>query len=309
MSRKLRLFLVISLGWAALVGAGLFVTGTSLDSLPGVIVMAVLYMPSPFVAALIAERGIRRDRFGFPQGGIRGVVAFLFAPVAAIFAFVLLYLVAVLIGGELLGVPLFGGLATTQAELVKGAAGLLGEAAVEAAGPPPPAIVLLLAGMWGAIVAGWTINGLFAMGEEYGWRGLMWDEVKALGPVRANVLIGVAWGLWHAPVILQGYNYPGYPVAGIVAMVAFCTGMSFVLTAIRERTGSLLPVAAAHGVFNALAVILLLLTPGTTSVITGPLGLLGAALLGAIGAFMWFRARRTVTRHRTAEAGQARLPR
>jgi uncharacterized protein len=302
MSQKVLTFLAISMGWAALVGGGLSLTGTSLNTIQGVLVMAVLYMPSPFVAAVIVERGIRRDRFRLPVGGLRPVLRFLLTPIVAILAFVLLYLTVVFVAGELLRIPMFGGLATSQEELVSGAAALLGQAAVDAAGSPPPAIVLLLAGLWGAIVAGFTVNGLFAMGEEYGWRGLMWDELKGIGTVRANVLIGLAWGLWHAPVILQGYNYPGHALAGIAAMVAFCTGMSFVLTAIRERTGSLLPVAAAHGMFNALATILLLLAPDTVAVVTGPLGLVGALLFAAVGGVLWRtagRARSTTSHARS----------
>jgi hypothetical protein len=36
-------------------------------------------------------------------------------------------------------------------------------------------------------------------------------------------------------------------------MVLFCIGMSFPLTALRERTGSLVPVAATHGIFKGIA--------------------------------------------------------
>jgi membrane protease YdiL (CAAX protease family) len=170
---------------------------------------------------------------------------------------------------------------------MEGAARLLGQAAVDAAGPPPPVAVLLLAGFWGALVAGWTINGLVAVGEEYGWRGLMWEELRGRGVVKANVVIGIVWGLWHAPVILQGYNYPGHPVAGILAMILFCGGMSTTLTALRELTGSVLPAAAAHGTFNACAPLLLLLAPDVTAPLTGPLGLLGAAILILLGAVLW----------------------
>jgi uncharacterized protein len=302
MSKRLQIFLAVSLGWAALVGLGLFLGRVPLDSIAGIVIMAVVYMPSPLVAALLAERGIRRDRFRLPRGGAGRVFAFLLLPALAVYAFVLLFLVVVFVGGNLLGLPVFGVLATTPDGLVAGAASLLGQAAVDAAGPPPPVPVLLIASMWGALVAGWTINGLFAMGEEYGWRGLMWDELKSFGTVRANLLIGVAWGLWHAPVILQGYNYPGSPLLGVLAMVLFCTGMSFVLTAIRERTGSLLPVAAAHGVFNALAPILLMLAPGVDPVLTGPLGLVGAVLLLGIGALLCRGLRRRTAALPAAEA-------
>lgn len=287
MSRELKTYLAISWGWAALVGLGLSAAGVPLGSIRGIAVIAVLYMPSPFVAAVIAERGIVKNRFRMPRGRAMPVLVFLLAPVITVLVFVFLFLAAVLVGGDLMDVPAFGSLATTPAQIMAGAARLFGQEAVDAAGPPPPVIVLLLASIGGALLAGWTINGLFALGEEYGWRGLMWEELRDHGVVPANLAIGVAWGLWHAPVVVQGYNYPGHPLLGVLAMVMFCTGLSFVLTALRELTESVLPVAAAHGIFNALAPILLILAPGTHLVITGPLGLLGALLLLLIGGSLW----------------------
>ena len=47
-----------------------------------------------------------------------------------------------------------------------------------------------------------TVNGLFGFGEEYGWRGWLADELRPLGPVVANLVTGVLWGLWHTPLIL-----------------------------------------------------------------------------------------------------------
>lgn len=287
MSTTLTRFLALTMTWSLLIGVGLFLADVSPSSLTGVVVLAVLYMPSPFVAAVVAERGLVRERFRLPHGGLRPVLVFLLAPVVLVVATVLLHLAVVALAGDLLGIPGLGTVAATGEEIAAGATGLLGEEAVAAAGPPPPFLVLLLAGVVGAVVAGWTLNGLFAMGEEYGWRGLMWDELRHHGVVRANLLIGLAWGLWHAPVVVQGYNYPGHPVLGVVAMVIFCTGMSFALTAVRELTGSVLPVAAAHGMFNALAPLLLLLAPGASPVLGGPVGLLGALALGLLGAGLW----------------------
>jgi membrane protease YdiL (CAAX protease family) len=291
-SHKLKAYLAVALGWAAAAGAVLSLTGIDLHSLSGVVLIAVLYMPSPLVAALVAERRLRRDRFRLPRRGVRPAVAYFLVPVGAVVAFVLLYLAAVLCGGQLLGIDAIGHLALTQDQLTQGAATLLGKEAVAAAGPPPPVAVLLLASLWGALVAGWTVNGVFAMGEEYGWRGLMWEELRGAGPVRANLLIGLAWGVWHAPLIMQGYNYPGFPGLGVLAMVAFCTGMSFVLTAVRELTGSLIPVAATHGMVNGIAPILLLLTPDAQRIVGGPVGLLGAVIFALIGAAAWAVARR-----------------
>jgi membrane protease YdiL (CAAX protease family) len=297
-SHRLKTYLAVALGWAVAAGGLLSVLGVDLTSIAGTVLIAVLYMPSPLVAALIAERGLRLFRLGLPRRAVRPAGSYFLLPAGAVIGFVLLFLVAVLLGGNGLGIDVLGRLALTQDQIMAGAAELLGRRAVDAAGPPPPVALLLLAGLWGALVAGWTINGLFAMGEEYGWRGLMWDELRPRGPVHANVIIGAAWGLWHAPLIVQGYNYPRFPVLGVLSMVAFCIGMSFVLTAVRELTGSLIPAAAAHGMFNGIAPILLILTPGAQPILAGPLGLLGAAVSGLLGAAAWAAARRRTTARR-----------
>ena len=287
MSAKLMVFLGVAGGWAVAVGLALHLTGVDLGSTAGIALIAVLYMPSPFVAAVIAERELVRSRFTLPRGGLRAIVRFLLLPPAVVVCFALAYLAAVYVGGDVLGLDAVGGLALTAQQLTDGAAQLLGQAAADQAGPPPPLVALLIASVSGAVLAGWTINGVAAMGEEYGWRGLMWDELKQHGPVRANLVTGVAWGLWHAPLIVQGYNYPGQPVLGVLAMVAFCSGMSSVLSALRERTASVVPVAAAHGIFNALAAVLLLVTPYADTVVAGPIGLLGAVLLLLLGVLLW----------------------
>lgn len=291
MSRTLTVFLAVALGWAALVGLGLHLADVDLGSVTGVVVLAVVYMPSPFVAALVAERGLVRSRFRLPRASVRAVATFLLAPAVVVVAAVLALLGVVLVAGSLLDLPGFGALALTSGAVVAGAAELLGPEAVAEAGPPPPVVVLLLAGVWGALLAGWTVNGLVAMGEEYGWRGLMWEELRHLGVVRASAATGLAWGLWHAPVVVQGYNYPGSPVLGVVAMVVFCTGFSVALAGLRELTGSVLPVAAAHGMFNALAPIALLLSPGAHPVVAGPVGVVSGVLLALVGALLWARVR------------------
>ncbi|MBT5659349.1 MAG: CPBP family intramembrane metalloprotease, partial [Rhodospirillaceae bacterium] len=59
-----------------------------------------------------------------------------------------------------------------------------------------------------ALGAGIIPNALAAAGEELGWRGYLWSEMRDKGFWRASMTIGIVWGFWHAPIILMGYNYP-----------------------------------------------------------------------------------------------------
>ncbi len=59
-------------------------------------------------------------------------------------------------------------------------------AKLTAATPPLWGLVAITFAL--ALVAGFTVNGLFAFGEEYGWRGWLADELAPLGAVRANLI-------------------------------------------------------------------------------------------------------------------------
>jgi membrane protease YdiL (CAAX protease family) len=61
---------------------------------------------------------------------------------------------------------------------------------------------------------------IIAFGEEYGWRGYLQSELIHLGRIRGVFILGVIWGVWHWPIIWMGYNFPGHPVLGSLAMVA-----------------------------------------------------------------------------------------
>ena len=97
------------------------------------------------------------------------------------------------------------------------------------------------------------INLLFALGEELGWRGFLLPQLMPLGQWKAILISGAIWGLWHAPAIVQGLNYPGYPVAGIFMMVVFCMLLAMILSWLYLNTKSPWISALAHGAVNATA--------------------------------------------------------
>ncbi|MHC4432678.1 MAG: lysostaphin resistance A-like protein [Planctomycetota bacterium] len=96
-------------------------------------------------------------------------------------------------------------------------------------------------------------NTLFAMGEELGWRGFLLPKLLPLGQWKAILISNIIWGVWHAPAIVQGLNYPGYPIAGIFMMVAFSLLLGTILSWLYLNTKSPWTPALAHGSVNAVA--------------------------------------------------------
>ncbi|GAA3645841.1 CPBP family intramembrane metalloprotease [Microbacterium marinilacus] len=109
------------------------------------------------------------------------------------------------------------------------------------------------------VIGAFFLNLVPALGEEIGWRGWLLPKLLPLGPWAAIGLSGVIWGLWHAPLILLGYNYPGTPGwLAILAMIALSTVIGGVFGWLRLRGGSVWPAALAHSTFNAAATLYVL---------------------------------------------------
>lgn len=142
-------------------------------------------------------------------------------------------------------------------------------------GPWGVGIVTLLSGF----VAGLTINALFAFGEESAWRGFLHRLLKGKGFWKECLIIGVIWGIWHAPLILMGHNYPEHPVAGVFMMVAFCVLVTPLMVFIREKSGSVIMAAIAHGTINALGGLPIVYLIGYKELLSGITGLAGFIVL------------------------------
>jgi membrane protease YdiL (CAAX protease family) len=142
----------------------------------------------------------------------------------------------------------------------------------------------VLISLFQAVIAGVSVNALFAFGEEAGWRGFLQHEFREWSFIKSSLVIGAIWGVWHAPIILMGHNYPEHPVPGVFMMVLLCLLLSPFFSYVRLKSGSTIAAAIVHGSFNAVAGLPILLLKGGNDLTVGITGLSGMAALVLIDA-------------------------
>ena len=129
------------------------------------------------------------------------------------------------------------------------------------------------------LLAGVTINAVFGFGEELGWRGLLQRELGFMGFWKSSLTIGVIWGIWHAPIILQGHNYPEHPVTGVFMMTIWCILLAPIFSYVRLKAKSVIAAAIFHGSFNATAGLAVMVVKGGNDLLIGVTGLAGFIVL------------------------------
>ena len=143
--------------------------------------------------------------------------------------------------------------------------------------PPPPFWLIVLMSMFLPVL----INCFFTIGEELGWRGFLQDELKSLGQKKSYLIIGLIWGIWHIPIILQGHNYPTNPYLGILWMTAFCILLSYIFGWLKDKAGSVLAPTIAHASLNGPAMITYTVLKDTNTFLAGMLGITGFIAMGS----------------------------
>lgn len=149
----------------------------------------------------------------------------------------------------------------------------------------------------------WLIlNGLFSIGEEFGWRAYLLPKLMeyftggepapgsslyAAAARKASLLIGVIWGVWHWPLISMGLTIDptmtlSRALATLGLYVPSTCAMSVLLCWVTLRSGSVWPASIGHGFINGTSGIPGMALKGTANPLLGP-GLGGA--LGTLGYF------------------------
>lgn len=150
-------------------------------------------------------------------------------------------------------------------------------------GPYLPLIILAQ-----SLVGGLTINSFVAFGEEYFWRGFLLQQLEKVSWFKSSLIIGSIWGLWHAPLILQGHNYPQHPIAGVFMMILWCILLSYSMVYFVRKTKSVFTAALFHGLLNGTAGLPLIWTSNGNDLVVGVTGLVGCLALLVLNLFLYF---------------------
>lgn len=144
--------------------------------------------------------------------------------------------------------------------------------------PMHPILLTLLQGLF----AGITINAVAAFGEELGWRGFLLKAFKEMSFLKASVIIGLIWGVWHSPLILMGHNYPQHPQIGVLMMTLWCILLTPLFLYVTIKAKSVIAAAVLHGTLNATAGIAIMVVDGGIDLTVGVTGLAGFLSLFAV---------------------------
>lgn len=236
-------------------------------------------MFTPAIAAFIVRRFITGE--GFATAGLRFGR---WRPYVAVWIGVPLLVLAIYAVTILLGLgqfdPTLSQLTALMKELADG----------KPLPPLPPPGVFTAAVLAQTLTFGVVITTVFTFGEEFGWTGFLLVKLLPLGRWRAALIYGAFWGLWHAPIIAGGFNYPGYPVAGILMMCALTIAFALTQTALRLRSDSTLLTSFFHASINTQGRgIIPMFVIGVSPVLGGVTGIVGIVAFGALG--VWLLAR------------------
>jgi membrane protease YdiL (CAAX protease family) len=286
-SRKIIIFLAIVFTCAMIVGSlpvllGLKWAGTT------AVVFGTIYMAFPGLAAVFVKKALYHEPVIMPlQVSFRINKWFFVGWFLPLFMALAAFVIALVIPGVSYS-PDMAGMFERYKDVLTAEQLAQMKASLEQL-PVHPFFLTIGQGL----MAGLTINALFAFGEELGWRGFLLQELKPLGFARASILIGFIWGLWHAPLILQGHNYPQHPVTGVFMMILWCILLTPLLNYITLRAKSVVAAAIMHGSVNGLAGIAIILLSGGSDLTIGLTGLAGLIALAVFDLLLYFKIKRS----------------
>ncbi|MFC3052029.1 CPBP family intramembrane glutamic endopeptidase [Kordiimonas pumila] len=201
------------------------------------------------------------------------------------------------------GLPILYGLCAYAFIWAGGFAGVLNPRYINEAGAhlglmgwSTEAVLVLSIFVFGGLAMVWRISN--ALGEEIGWRGLLVPMLmRRFSFSVTSFIIGLLWALWHAPLIFYtSYNAGPYGLEWqFLNFSILLVSMSFIMTYLRLKSGSLWTAAVFHAAHNAY--VLSLLEPMSTKYESswryiGEFGLVLPFVTAVFALFFWYKARR-----------------
>lgn len=266
-------FLLITFGITYTIEIALALAGFRWEGIPPILgqyaIAGVMWVPA--LATVLTIKFITKEGFGITNLRFGSIKPYLYGALVIPLLFAVTYGLTWLLG---LGSPDW-----QLSELFS----MAQASGADMATAPEPG-TLLIGLFFTSLIVGPTINGIFGFGEEFGWRGYLLPKLMPLGKPKAYTLLGIIWGLWHAPLILMGFNYPGYPILGVLWMCGMTTVLGIFLNEMTLRYKSSILAGALHGTFNGQGYgIWRQLFPTVNPLLGGITGLVGIGVLLVFG--------------------------
>lgn len=256
--------------------------GGKVDSL-GIVLLAAVYMFIPMIVTIIVQKTIYKQPLAGPMG-----ISFKFNPwffaawfLPPIIAFAVMG-VSLLMPGITFSPDMSGFLNQMASAL---SPEQMEQAKEQLASMPvhPVWLILVL-----ALISGTTINAVLGFGEELGWRGFLQKELSVMGFWKSSALIGFIWGIWHAPLILLGLNYPQNPQMGVLLMTGWTILLAPLFSYIRLKSRSVIAASIFHGTINAVPGLAVILISGGNELTVGLTGLAGFIVFALADVLIFF---------------------
>jgi hypothetical protein len=262
-------FLIITFGITYFIEGILILAGLRLTGVPPLygqlVIGAVMWVPT--VATVLTIRLITHEGFAITNFRIGSWRPYLISALVVPACFIVTYALTWLLGfgkpdWQLTGFRTL--MASTNAKITT----------------MPSSALILPALFLSSLVIGPTFNGIFGFGEEFGWRGYLLPKLMPLGRPKAYTILGVIWGLWHAPLILIGFDYPGYPLLGIGCMMVMTTTIGIYINEMTLQNRSSILAGWIHGAYNGQGY-------GTWRILFPHVNPLIGGFTGVVGAIVW----------------------
>ncbi len=273
-NKKIILFLLFSFVLSWLLALAFYITGEKWGISKISQFIGMIYMYMPFLSAFIVQKIIYKEQLKNAIGlNFKLNRWYFFAWLLPFFIAGLVFLISLLMPDVSLSLNLDGFFERYKNILKEEHINLM-KMQVEKLGG-----LLLFISLFQALIASITINAIFGFGEEAGWRGFLFNEMKGYGFWKISFIIGLIWGLWHSPIIAMGHNYPQHPKIGVIMMILFCILYSPIFTYTRIKTKSVIGPSILHGSLNATAGIAIMYLEGGNDLTIGITGLAGFVAL------------------------------